>query len=502
MRYNVADIVHYTALDVHPPLYYLVLKAWSLVFGTSALALRSFSVVLSTFSLIGVYFLVKRLSSPRRAVLGALLFALMPTVVLHGVEARMYPLVMLIAVASTYVMLLAKESLTKVPPLSGAQASAADASESDAEGPREDAVADASESAGDATSPKNAPRNASEPTSAPLNRTVLPHLGYALLIAVGVWTQYFTALLFVAQFIWYIYAIREKRIKQWVQNCRFLLLSGVVSVLLFAPWVPALLAQLKSVNDGFWIPRADVSGPVSVFSEVLLFDPAAWVYNWRILLFWSVVGLYVYALAKRTSANLAAQKLILFLGLIPMVLLYAISLHEPFFIARYLFAPMVILALGIPVLLRATRSTALLTVLIACAFITGQMVFLERGFPSHTQGFDVATAAIEHQSDVENGCQKVVSSEQNSFYTLAQFEDSDLQVFYFLDDLSYSSSEMEKDNLSARLDPSDLTPGEILWNIDDSDARGYINEHPEKFELVSEERFDGYDARLRKYRVR
>src|SRR5438477_1105040 len=42
---NYGDIVHRTALDVHPPLYYLVLKAWSSVFGSSVVDLRLFSVV-------------------------------------------------------------------------------------------------------------------------------------------------------------------------------------------------------------------------------------------------------------------------------------------------------------------------------------------------------------------------------------------------------------------------------------------------------------------------
>src|SRR5438874_2453036 len=43
--YPSAEVVQRTAADVHPPLYYLLLKAWVLLCGDSPGALRSFSVV-------------------------------------------------------------------------------------------------------------------------------------------------------------------------------------------------------------------------------------------------------------------------------------------------------------------------------------------------------------------------------------------------------------------------------------------------------------------------
>ena len=35
-RFNIAEIVHFTSLDVHPPLYYWLLKGWTVIFGHSA----------------------------------------------------------------------------------------------------------------------------------------------------------------------------------------------------------------------------------------------------------------------------------------------------------------------------------------------------------------------------------------------------------------------------------------------------------------------------------
>src|SRR5688500_7158988 len=39
------QLLHLSAVDTHPPLYYLLLKAWAGVFGWSEFALRSLSVI-------------------------------------------------------------------------------------------------------------------------------------------------------------------------------------------------------------------------------------------------------------------------------------------------------------------------------------------------------------------------------------------------------------------------------------------------------------------------
>src|SRR6266699_1987242 len=49
------DMVVRTARDNHPPLYFLVLKAWAAIFGASPGALRSLSVVLGGVTIIGIY---------------------------------------------------------------------------------------------------------------------------------------------------------------------------------------------------------------------------------------------------------------------------------------------------------------------------------------------------------------------------------------------------------------------------------------------------------------
>ncbi len=83
-------IVH----DVHPPLYYILLKLWTLIATSSPLAIRSFSVILSVATIGLVYVALRQWcpKSPLPAILGSLVMAINPFFINYGQEARMYAL--------------------------------------------------------------------------------------------------------------------------------------------------------------------------------------------------------------------------------------------------------------------------------------------------------------------------------------------------------------------------------------------------------------------------
>lgn len=86
---SVADLIHGTAADIHPPLYYLLLKVWIVIAGDSLIGLRSLSVV---FGVAAVYLLSRLLETvPRLVAYAAILwFVVAPHAVLFSQEARMY----------------------------------------------------------------------------------------------------------------------------------------------------------------------------------------------------------------------------------------------------------------------------------------------------------------------------------------------------------------------------------------------------------------------------
>ncbi len=85
--------------DGAPPLYYVLLHFWTGAFGTSDLAVRSLSGVLSVAALPLGYLAGRRHGGPTVGAATLLLLATSPFAVYYGTEARMYALVMVLTAA-------------------------------------------------------------------------------------------------------------------------------------------------------------------------------------------------------------------------------------------------------------------------------------------------------------------------------------------------------------------------------------------------------------------
>lgn len=79
------------AVEVHPPLYYLLLSFWTHCFGLAEAAVRSLSLVFGLATIILSYFLGKQLWRKEQAgLLSAFLVAIMPMSIMFSQEARPY----------------------------------------------------------------------------------------------------------------------------------------------------------------------------------------------------------------------------------------------------------------------------------------------------------------------------------------------------------------------------------------------------------------------------
>lgn len=88
--------------DVHPPLYYFLLKFWDGFFGYSEVASRLPSVICNVATTYIVYLIGKRFGGERVAVLGALFWTINPLAVYYSQEARMYSLLTFFVVTAVY----------------------------------------------------------------------------------------------------------------------------------------------------------------------------------------------------------------------------------------------------------------------------------------------------------------------------------------------------------------------------------------------------------------
>lgn len=103
-RQNIFDLISSTAKDFNPPLYYLILKMWMFIFGTSEIALRSLSFVFFMGTLYILYLIMTEIIhlSGKKSVLYLLLFIYNPILIYYAFEARMYSMLAFFATLSFY----------------------------------------------------------------------------------------------------------------------------------------------------------------------------------------------------------------------------------------------------------------------------------------------------------------------------------------------------------------------------------------------------------------
>ncbi len=102
---DIPTMIARTAIDIHPPFYYLILHLWTLIAGSSVISVRLFSALAGTLSIPLIFLLGRRLFDVRVGIMAALAMALAPFQIYYSQEARMYALATLLVLASVYLFL-------------------------------------------------------------------------------------------------------------------------------------------------------------------------------------------------------------------------------------------------------------------------------------------------------------------------------------------------------------------------------------------------------------
>lgn len=97
---DLGTLLERTAVDIHPPLYYILLKLWMAAFGYGPVAARLLSVFIGTATVPLVFVLARRWFGPAAGLLTALLLAVSPLHVYYSQEIRMYGLVTALGIIS------------------------------------------------------------------------------------------------------------------------------------------------------------------------------------------------------------------------------------------------------------------------------------------------------------------------------------------------------------------------------------------------------------------
>lgn len=280
-RRSVAQLVHLTSLDVHPPTYYLLLKAWGHIFGWGDLAMRSLSVLFTMAALAVGGLLIRKMFGNRIAIGAVLMLMLAPLIMRYSFEVRMYAMASFIGISATYALYSAWQSR---------------------------------------------------------GRTKLRWLiVYGFFVALGLYTLYALALLWIAHAIWlaYLWCRRRVTLKGLLPYIATFLATAVV----FVPWLPTFMSQLTNGALGPIVEPLKLDQIIGILTFNTIYQPTASVNVPQTALVIALIGVYIWAIPRayrKLRTKHSELALLAFYMAIPIVVMMLVSLIKAMYVERYL----------------------------------------------------------------------------------------------------------------------------------------------------------------------
>ncbi|WP_273825307.1 glycosyltransferase family 39 protein [Pseudomonas asplenii] len=329
-QYPLTELWTHAARDVHPPLYFALLRGWISLFGDSIFSIRLASALPGVVVVFLGIWLAHLVAAGRRAtILAGLLLALLPTAVRYSQEIRMYSLMGVWLLGATLALVYWVHN--------------------------------------------------------PQRKRYL--VAYVLLMAAGFYTHYFTALCVLSHWCWLLLLRRHPESGQRPIACRDWWLANVAIVLLFLPWLPGLIDlvlhmdELKAGGDVGWEPPVTLGSLPSMIWQVLAQDDGVGMPLWLFASLPSAMVLVMVFIVCGDRSRFHLETLLVIYSALPLLLVFAVSFISPVFIERYLTVP----ALGLPILLalaidRLARGRKALAGLLLLAVLAAEGVGLRNNY--------------------------------------------------------------------------------------------------------------------------
>lgn len=433
IQFSFWDIARYTATDVHPPFYYWVLKTWTLLFGTTDLAIRSMSIFFGSAVIAATFFLTRKMFSRSVAWVSLLFLILSPMLIRYSDEARMYTLAAFIVILATYVLLKATE----------------------------------------------------------LKQRKL-WVYYGLLVSIGMWTHYFTAFAWLAHWVWRATQTWRKGDKLKAVWRKFFtkdwVIAYAIAVGVFLPWLIVMGYQLTVVQaSGFWISPVSIDTPANYLSNYFYYLEHYEAQSWLAFALIGIIILTIVLLPKAYAALKAGEKksflLISSLAWAPPVLLFLASLPplRPSFVERYLLPAIIALSVFLAVVLVVgTRRWKAIYRAIPVAVISAMMIFgitnvyYYGNFNKNTMYHIMTKEVVQEIQRLGEPGQPIVSQTPWVFYEAIQYTSKDHPVFFVDETTEYvfGSLDMLKDNDRNKIKDFDAfaKANPVIWYIGQNES--------------------------------
>ncbi|KAF1012091.1 MAG: hypothetical protein GAK32_00392 [Pseudomonas fluorescens] len=457
-EYALDDLWFHAAHDVHPPLYFALLRGWVALFGDGIFSVRCMSVLPGVAAVgVGIW-LTRQIATRRAALLAGLLLAILPTAVRYSQEVRMYSLLGLWLLAATLALVYWVRQPQRTRYL----------------------------------------------------------VAYVLLMTAGFYTHYFTALCVLVHWAW-LALLRwpaasghrlVTRANWWWAN--------VAIVVLYLPWLPELfnlvhhVEQLKVGGDIGWEDPVNLYSVPSMIWQFLIQDEGD--HLWRPLFIGLpllVIALVVGAAWRDRSRYRFGWLLALFF-LLPLLLVYAVSFISPVFIERYLTA----YAMGLPIIValavdRLSARQGKFAVLLLVLFMGVELLGVKNNATVDDQ--DQFNRAVEFVNRNYQEDDRIVISDMLWYLPYVYYDESDAQLQLFTPPKADGTSTrpnaygfgtlVDQDGGRIYLDRLSALPKDLrrVWLISASDGPDDFAPLPQGWRQLSQQ--DGGGARARLFAV-
>lgn len=341
IKFSVSSICNITASDVHPPLYYLMLKAFTIVFGNSVFAARVFSNIGFFLILLCGLFPIRKLFGNNVSFVFILILTILPVSQFMAINIRMYSWVAFFILAAS---LCAYQAF--------------------------------------------------------VSNKIVHYILLAVFSTLACYTHNYG--LVASGFIYLILLFMLLKHKK---NIGKFILSSIILVSLFSLWIPVILSQVETVNSKYWIEELSIIdfhryanfffspkglSVANDISSIFIIKLLLVAMLWLLLFVLAIFAIKVHRKQKNNTTNAAAICFIaVFLLMILSTIIYSITI-KPIFVERYMLCACTPLLLGISIYitniyesLKSSRffifaSLTLLLVLSVVRFRSEKEVFIQQ----------------------------------------------------------------------------------------------------------------------------
>lgn len=379
------EIITHAKRDFHPPLFHLALHFWSLLFGTSALALRSLSLMFGVATVILVYFITKRLRLDEiTARLATLFAAIAPFLVRYSQEARMYGMATFLVCAATLAMLIALDYATK---------------------------------------------NAQQ-------KQFKWWLIYGLLMAAALYAHYYTGFMVLVHLGYSYY--RLGGLKKLLTNKAWwsgnLLAAG-----LFGLWAPNTVAQFSRVQQGYWIPSVNAETIPNTLMQFLAFASNELNGALEFLITLILACVITIFISKTTKAKRAtAWFVIAWMTVPPLVVLLISIVKQPVYYDRYFIYSAVAFSLLLAIMITTSRLKTNYKTILAVGVILLSLLGINGVSQSATHQMNTVANFVNHQAQPDD---LIISGELYTYFDFSYYNQTGKIVHLLSQDKLISTGE-------------------------------------------------------------